>query len=104
MKLFFFFLTIGPTSFIDWPKKYEKNQSPNQKLFRIKFYLFLILSLDNLSFAKKKIYRQANWPVDKKLWLWTSHCVCVILVKSLIIYSFLQINGDGPAVGVRRHK
>ena len=34
----FFFLTIGPTLLIDLPKKkYSKIQSPNQKLFRIKF-------------------------------------------------------------------
>jgi len=38
MKCKLFFLTIGPISFVDLLKKnIKKIQSPNQKLFQIKF-------------------------------------------------------------------
>jgi len=58
---FFFFLTIGPTSFIDLPKKnikISKVQTKNYFELNLIELFFLILSLDDLSFAKKKIYNK----------------------------------------------
>jgi len=64
----FFFLTIGPTSFVDLQKKNIKRskvQTKNYFELNLIELFFLILSLDDLSFAKKKNIEQANWPVYK---------------------------------------
>ena len=53
----FFFLTIGPTSFVDLQKKNIKRskvQTKNYFELNLIELFFLILSLDDLSFAKKK--------------------------------------------------
>ena len=57
-----FFLTIGPTSFINLPKKKNikrsKVQTKNYFELNLIELFFLILSLDDLSFCKKKYDKQ----------------------------------------------
>jgi len=51
-----FFLIIGPTSFVNLPKKkILKVQTKNYFKLNLIELFFLILSLDDLSFCEKKI-------------------------------------------------
>ena len=89
-NLFFFFGQFAQLRLSIYQKNIKRSKVQTKNYFELNLIklFFFIWSLDDLSFAKKKNTKQANWPVYKIV----IENIMQILIKILSSFSDMQLN------------